>query len=78
MSRLCSNKALFIDADMCTYCDFPGSGNIILLLIFFNHLKIMKTVLSSQAVQKQVAGRTAFSHGLQFAIPSLGAECADT
>ena len=77
MSWLCSNKALFTDADMWTYCDFPGSGNIILLLIFFDHLKITKTVLSSQAVQK-VAGRTAFSCGLQLAIPSLGAECADT
>ena len=44
----------------------------------FQPFKNNDTVLSSQAVQKQVADRTAFSHGLQFAIPSLGAECADT
>ena len=37
----------------------------------------MKTVLSSQAVQKLAAGGTALTCGPQFAIPGLGTECVD-
>lgn len=66
VSWLCSNKTLLRDAEIWMSHDFPGSGNSILLLIFFTHLEIMKTVLSSRTVQNwgQMGQLWPMSHSL--------------
>ena len=73
----CSNKTLLMGTEIW----LPGNFHVTKYYSsfdFFQSFKGVKTILSMGAVQKQVADRKAFSHGLQFAIPSLGAECADT